>query len=455
MLKVAMIMMPSWNIETPPLATAYLSNFLKTKNYAVEIFDCNIDLYRNSPIHKRYLFKSTRFQSWHPQDNFNSIINKELDIDSFIRKWADRIIDSQSNVLCFSTYYSNYVASMLLAQAVKKKDASRIVIFGGPQASRHEKAQEFIAKEYIDLVACGEGEKTLETVVKALSNKGDMKNIKGIIYKAGGEVFDNGTPEVEDINKIPFPTFDDFCLGDYTKNMLPILASRGCIYWCKFCAAKPWNPYRFRKAESVVDEIVYLKKRYNIEQFDIIDALINGNIKELGRMCELLLAKKTKVYWGGKAVIRPEMTRDFLSKMYQAGCRWLSYGIESGSPRIIKAMGKNYDTKLASEVLRNTHKMKIATATFFIVGFPGETRLDFIRTLWFIVKNRRHIGSISSGQKCGIPPDSLLYRDLDKYGIRFQDGDWYAPGNSPQEREARHKIFKLVSRMMCLNIVHS
>ncbi|MBU0634643.1 MAG: B12-binding domain-containing radical SAM protein, partial [Candidatus Omnitrophica bacterium] len=376
--------------------------------------------------------------------------------DFFLKKWTDRIIASESAVLCFSTYYSNYILSMLLAEALKKKDSSKIIIFGGPQASRHEKAQEFIAKDYIDLVVCGEGERTLVAIIEALNGERNFKDIKGIIYKINGEIFDNGTPDIEDIDKIPFPTFDGFLLEDYTKKMLPILASRGCINWCKFCAAKPlWSQYRFRKAESILEEMTYLKKRYNIEQFDILDALINGNIKELDRMCELLLAAKTKVYWGGKAVVRPEMTRKFLHKMYDAGCRWLSYGIESGSPRVIKAMGKTFDTKLAIRVLRDTCQAKIAVSTFFIVGFPGETRWDFIKTLWFIIRNRRHIGSISSGQKCGIPANSLLFREADKYGIRFENGDWYSPGNSPREREARHRIFKFVNQMMCLNIVHS
>ncbi|MBU0634697.1 MAG: cobalamin-dependent protein, partial [Candidatus Omnitrophica bacterium] len=197
MLKVAMIMMPAWNIEEPPIATAYLGNFLKTKNCAVDIFDCNIDLYKNSPAHKRYLFEGNRFQSWHPQDKFESIIKKELNTDFFLKKWTDRIIASESAVLCFSTYYSNYILSMLLAEALKEKDPGRVIIFGGPQASRHEKAQEFIAKDYIDLVVCGEGEMTLVAIIEALNGERNFKDIKGIIYKINGEIFDNGTPDIE------------------------------------------------------------------------------------------------------------------------------------------------------------------------------------------------------------------------------------------------------------------
>lgn len=448
--------MPAWNVEAPPIATAYLSNYLKEKKYNVDIFDFNIELHKNTRADKRYLFNGNQFNCWLPEDNFDKIILKNLDLEKYIQAWADRIIGYGIDVMGFSTYYSNYLSSMMLARQIKKRDKTKIIIFGGPAASRHESGYEFIKKDYIDIIVVGEGELILENVLRVIQNNGDIAKIKGILCQKEDKLYDNSDEMIGDINGIPFPTFDGFNLNDYTGKILPVLTSRGCINCCKFCGAKPlWSKYRHRKADSIFEEIRYLKNRYGINKFDMVDALINGDIKELDKLCDLFIRERIGVCWGGKAIIRPEMNKDFLKKMYNAGCRWLSYGIESGSQKIVRAMGKNFDIKLAHKVLKNTHKVKINVAVFFIIGFPGETRLDFIRTLWFIMRNRRYIGSVSSGQKCGIPKNSILFRDAQKYSIRFEKDGWYSPHNTPREREFRHKIFKIINKLISLQVLHA
>jgi radical SAM superfamily enzyme YgiQ (UPF0313 family) len=451
-----MIMMPAWSLETPPMATAYLSTFLRRKNYDVSIFDFNLDFYKSTPHNKRYLFDGNQFNSWFPEGNFRQNILEGLGFEQFADNWAKQIVDRKMDIVCFSTYYSNYLPSLMLAQKIKQLDKSKIIIFGGPESDRYENGYEFIKKDYIDIVVIGEGEFTLERIIEAISKKSELKNIRGILYKERGVLFDNKGVDIEDIDKIPFPTFDDFNLADYTnRELLPILASRGCVNYCKFCSSWPFWRYRSRKADTILEEIKYLKSRYGVKKYDIIDASINGDIEQLDKLCDLLIKDKVEINWGGKICIRPEMTKEFLEKMYAAGCRWLSYGIESGSQRVLKDMGKNFDIRLAHEVLKNTHRLKMNVATFFIIGYPIETRKDFLETLWFIIKNRQYIGSISSGQKCGIPNNSILYRQASKYGIRFEKDGWYCGTNTPKEREFRHRVYKVITRLILLNTLHT
>lgn len=448
--------MPAWSLETPPMATAYLSTYLHKKNYDVSVFDFNLDFFKSTPNSKRNLFNGNQFNAWFPEGNFRQNILEGLGFERFADSWAKRIIDEKIDIACFSTYYSNYLSSLMLAQKIKQLDKNKIIIFGGPEADRYENGYEFIKKDFVDIVVIGEGELTLEKIIEVISNKSKIKNIKGILCKEGGNLYDNKGGEIEDIDKIPFPTFEDFNLSDYTsRDMLPILASRGCIKCCKFCSSWPFWKYRCRKAEDIFEEVRYLKNRYAVNKFDIIDASINGDIEQLNKLCDLFLQEKINIYWGGKVFVRLEMTKEFLEKMYLAGCRWLSYGIESGSQRVVEDMGKNFDVRLAHEVLKNTHKLKMNVATFFIIGYPIETRRDFLETLWFIIKNRQYIGSISSGQKCGIPNNSILFRQASKYGIRFEKDGWYCEDNTPKEREFRHRVFKMVTRFILLNTLHT
>jgi hypothetical protein len=455
-MKVAMIMMPAWSVETPPMATAYLSTYLRRKSYNVKIFDFNIDFYKGVLKDQKYFFDGNRFDAWFPEEKFRQNILKGLGLERFIDRWARQVIDNNVDIACFSIYYSNYLSSLMLAQKIKQLDKNKIIIFGGPETDRYEKGYEFIRKDFIDIVVIGEGELTLGRIIEAISKKSEIKNIKGILCKEEGRFYDNNGVEIEDIDRIPFPDFEDYDLSDYAgRNILPILASRGCVNCCKFCSSWPFWRYRCRKAKNIFEEVNYLKNRYGVHSFDIIDASINGDFEQLNELCDLFIQEKINIQWGGKACICPEMTGEFLEKMYKAGCRWLSYGIESGSQRVVKDMGKSFDIRLAHEVLKNTHKVKIAIATFFIIGYPIETRLDFLKTLWFIISNRNYIGSISSGQKCGIPNNSILAHQALKYNIRFEEDGWYCGKNTPKERELRHRIFKMVTKLISLNILHS
>jgi radical SAM superfamily enzyme YgiQ (UPF0313 family) len=56
-------------------------------------------------------------------------------------------------------------------------------------------------------------------------------------------------------------------------------------------------------------------------------------MKELIKMCELIIEEDLKVHWGGKVAIRIQMTKEVLELMHKAGCTNLQYGIESGSPK--------------------------------------------------------------------------------------------------------------------------
>ena len=83
----------------------------------------------------------------------------------------------------------------------------------------------------------------------------------------------------------------------------------------------------------------------------MVDSLINGNIPELEILCDLIAADKDlKVFWGGKAAIRPEMTPRLLKKLFAAGNRSIVYGVESGADRVLKEMRKNFTFSISSQV---------------------------------------------------------------------------------------------------------
>ena len=163
-------------------------------------------------------------------------------------------------------------------------------------------------------------------------------------------------------------------MDSYTSKTLPISTSRGCINKCLFCSEfRLWRKYRYRDAENIFEEIRFQKQRSpSISHLFFNDSLINGNMRNLDKLCQLIIDSHLDISWGGQAAIREEMTSDFIAKMKAAGFSHVSYGLESASPKILKIMGKRFAPEVAERVIRSTKKMGIRTCVNIIVGFPGE-----------------------------------------------------------------------------------
>lgn len=226
--------------------------------------------------------------------------------------------------------------------------------------------------------------------------------------------------------------------------MIPIVTSRGCVNRCTYCAERVfWKNYRFRSAENVYTEIKHQHDTLGKNSFYIVDSLINGNMKELERLCDLIIKDNTlRIYWGGKAAIRPEMTRGILQKLYKAGNRSIVYGIESGSDKVLQDMGKRFDIELTTKVIKETHESGIAVGTFWIIGFPTEKEEDFEETIRFIRTNKAYIDIVTPGYGCGILKGSELFINYRKYGIEFKENGWYSSYTTPEIRDTRLKRFK-------------
>ena len=190
----------------------------------------------------------------------------------------------------------------------------------------------------------------------------------------------------------------------------------------------------------------HLKSFPGVDYFYFIGSLLNGNVKALSRFCELAIEHGLKIRWAGQVIVRPQMTYELLSKMKQAGCEWLGYGIESGSQRVVDRMNKHFLISDAERVLRDTHKVGISTQVNFMFGLPTETEEDFNKTLNFLKRNRKHIDSILASQSfCVIDKGTYLHTHPDEFAIKDQDHHlyWEADNgkNTYLERFRRYEEF--------------
>ncbi|MBF8275219.1 MAG: Radical domain protein [Candidatus Brocadiaceae bacterium] len=119
------------------------------------------------------------------------------------------------------------------------------------------------------------------------------------------------------------------------------------------------------------------------------------------------------------------MGQKYLGHLFQGGCRFLFWGIESGSLSVLKSMKKGTTPEMNKKALRDASSNAIWNHTYWIFGFPTETEHDLPETVNFILENNEiihsyffviylHPGIPASKEK---PVHSLLdyYRRLSVY----------------------------------------
>jgi radical SAM superfamily enzyme YgiQ (UPF0313 family) len=131
--------------------------------------------------------------------------------------------------------------------------------------------------------------------------------------------------------------------------------------------------------------------------------------------------------------------------MKRAGCDMLHIGMESGSDKVLKLMGKGYTTALAWEVFKRIHKSGIRFNTNVIVGFPGETTADFLDTVGMVRRLKRYKINPAPAT-LGIHPGSYLFEHMDELGLHFpaEGGDWRSRdgANTPEIRKRRQAVLQ-------------
>ena len=341
---------------------------------------------------------------------------------------VDRILDSGAKVIGFSLFYNNELFSLQLARAIKKRDPSRYIVFGGPQASRLQGA--LLSNPEVDAVVIREGEAPFNDLVEALSSGGTDGLLKGVWTRKDKEpVFGGEQNPNFDLNTIPDADFSDFPLKDYlSPGMLPSFVSRGCFKKCVFCDVNLYSKqWRVRSGERIFGEFKRQMERYpEVNYFYFYDPIINGEMKSLEDFCDLIIEEKKinpegpfkDIRWAGNAIVRPDMKFGILEKMARSGCDHINYGIESGSQNVIRSMRKGYLIKTAEEVLRLSTEAGIKTHIFYMVGFPTETEEDFEEGLRFLKRNADFISQVNPSESfTSIDYGTTLADNPDEFGV--------------------------------------
>ncbi len=250
----------------------------------------------------------------------------------------------------------------------------------------------------IDALVLGEGELRSAALLSEVRHR---ETLPGILWReeCGNTIrVSDGSDSTAmwlapDIDMLPlldrkFLAVDPFIAGDgqMESNMI---GSRGCPYNCSFCsAAVSVNPditIRTRSPEGILTEMAALHADYDVTAYRFVDDLFLANPPFM-RECLASFERAGIADWAvwdatGRINVLASIRPDLLDLVAHTGCREVSLGMESGSDRLLKYMGKKITRDLIITAIRRLTSVGISVKGYFILGFPTETVADLQATV--------------------------------------------------------------------------
>lgn len=256
-----------------------------------------------------------------------------------------------------------------------------------------------------DIGIRGEAENVIKEILSVdLNHQKELAKIKGIVWKQNNNIKMTPCNETKyDLNQLPMANRELIDIADYI-DIRSILTSRGCNNQCDFCPTYPyWGKWRGKRAETVVREIAFLVQNYHTKKIIFLDDNATVDTNRMQEISNQLIEKKMNVQLGCLSSINT-YDRETFKKMYQAGFRWLHFGIESGSQKVLDNNHKNIKVEEAKKILKEVKQMGYRIRTSFIFDLPTTTKEDMKKTMDFILETepdeiRGHFLTLRLGTK--------------------------------------------------------
>ncbi|MFA7080482.1 MAG: radical SAM protein [Candidatus Bathyarchaeia archaeon] len=306
-----------------------------------------------------------------------------------LEEFKEEIKKRQPDIVGVTSSTLTYKTGLKLIKEVKELLPNCIIIAGGPHVTFWDDNALEECPE-LDVVVRKEGENTILELVQKIEAGKSYDDVLGITYRKNGEIVRTpDRPYIEDLDSLPFPARHLWPMEKFKdyEDVLYLIMSRGCVYWCEFCCTVRMHgrKFRMRSPKNVVDELEFLHKTYGHKKFTFCDDAFTVDQPRIEEFCDEILKRNLKIEWncGSRVDL---VTKELLAKMKEAGCVSFWCGIESGTQQVLDAMKKGITPELTEKVLGWVRELGLKPAPNVILGFPGETKESAWDTIKFVEK---------------------------------------------------------------------
>jgi radical SAM superfamily enzyme YgiQ (UPF0313 family) len=320
-------------------------------------------------------------------------------------KWREAI--GKADVVGITVMSATLHIATEILHLAKHNNPQAIVVAGGAHASG--RPYETLSEGF-DAVIAGEGEYTFLNLVKQIAEGKDFEKV-------------TISPQV-DVNTLPFPARHLVNLKAYTRKIAgesatTIITSRGCPYHCAFCEKSVHGEgVRFRSIQSIIEEIEEVIGHYGIRNFKFEDDTFTLNRNRLYKLLDEL--KKLDIRFRCQGNARTDTYDDFV-RLYEAGCRQIIFGVESGSQHILDLVNKGVTVEQNQRAIINAKKAGLVVRANLMVGSPGETWETVEETIDFMWQTQPQQWIVTNFLPL---PGCAIGKNPAKYGIKILVNDW-------------------------------
>ena len=354
---------PYQHTPFPPLGLGYLAAVLEKNQFKVDVIDCQA--------------------SYLTYDDFKQELSKR-----------------QSNLVGITSTTRLYNSALEIARIAKEVHPECLTVLGGSHATFWDE-NALNECPQLDMIVRKEGENTFLELVQRIEAGASIYDLLGTTVRKDGKIIRNpDRPYIEDLDSLPFPARHLWPLENLRKieDVFYLTTTRGCIYWCEFCAAVRMfgRRYRMRSIKNVVDEIEYLHKTYCATQFTFCDDAFTVDKARTEELCKEIKKRGLDIKWN--CGTRVDMvTKELLITMKDSGCVSVWFGVESGSQHVLDEMKKGISTEQTIKTIGWVRELGLKPVPNVLLGFPGETKESALRTIKFTQK---------------ISPDDVAYYNI-------------------------------------------
>lgn len=405
-LRTLLVATPLWDAESPAFSLVQLASHLADRGAPgeVRVLDFNLlapelaGLASGGPegIHPPLFRLGDSLEGHDPEEPADDLAGTAATLESVASALAEVVLQRPFDVLGVTISLASWFVALPMLRLVRAQRPDATIVCGGPHAS-------FLAEvaarvrlprfcRYMEEAACllavGEGEETLLEIVRrrAAGEQDFFPPPAGTVTFRGGQLV-SGTrrPPIESLDLLASPDYSNFGLETASAfESVHVELSRGCVNRCVFCSDPGyWQDYRRRSPDKVRADLAAVRPRTSTGVIRLSDSGFYPWLPGQDAILDAFAAVAPPVIWSAYTTVRGMEARH-AARMVEAGCRLVSFGVESGDPGQLRLMRKAVPHTEVARVIREANREGLRTEASLVVGFPGETVESLERTLALI-----------------------------------------------------------------------
>lgn len=325
---------------------------------------------------------------------------------------AARALDAKPDVLLLSAYLQHHAIVREIAALAHVRGIP--VVLGGPMFNVVATADAWRGIAGLVAIVGSEVDRVLPQIVEAVCTGGDLLCFDGVMLPDGRR--SRPASPLRELDLAPMPDYTDFPWDRYRLRIVPVMTGRGCQWGrCSFCSdvvSASGRSFRTRSVDSVLDEMREQSRRHQTSNFLFLDIKLNSNPAMLRGIADNLQHHVHGAQWIGTVHVDQRKDNGLSPRDLRAavasGMRRVSFGLESGSQRLLDSMDKGCTVEGNAQFIHHAHEAGLSVRCTMFKGFPGENAEDLELTAAFL-RRHGHLVDRVRYNEFSLPSDTPVY----------------------------------------------